>query len=316
MNMTDTKIAGNLMNFVVLFFLSLASVSAFASTPNTIKDLRFTESKMVDECKAPNSNWVFCSGFEEGNKDIWDDYDGNPDSSNLIMNLVGPLGGEDNNVMRLRVPSGRGNADLVKVLPSSYDKLYARWYVRWEDGYDFTARNHGSGLFAGDRGLLARSGIRPDGSDRFISLIDHSTDSQVLHTYTYYRGMYMDCADPNGSCWGDTFPCMRDEGSSICKLAEHREIVTPPKLETNKWYCVEMMIDAGDAVSSGTDANGILNYWVDDVEIGPWNNLWFRTDPNLKINILWMNLFHHGDHSVEGVYFDNIVVSTDRVGCL
>ena len=22
---------------------------------------------------------MFCSGFEEGNKDIWDDYDGNPD---------------------------------------------------------------------------------------------------------------------------------------------------------------------------------------------------------------------------------------------
>ena len=34
---------------------------------------------------------VFCSGFEEGNKTIWDDYDGNPDSTNLLMTDPGPV---------------------------------------------------------------------------------------------------------------------------------------------------------------------------------------------------------------------------------
>ena len=82
---------------------------------------------------------VFCSGFEEGNKAIWDDYDGNPDATNLLMTDPGPCARTGNHVMRLRVPAGRGGADLIKMLPSTHDKLYARWYQKWEPGYDFTA---------------------------------------------------------------------------------------------------------------------------------------------------------------------------------
>ena len=72
------------------------------------------------------TNAVFCSGFEEGSKAIWDDYDGNPDSTNLLMTEAGPCNASGNHVMRLRAPTGRGSADLVKVLPSAHDKLYAR----------------------------------------------------------------------------------------------------------------------------------------------------------------------------------------------
>jgi hypothetical protein len=35
----------------------------------------------------------------------------------------------------------------------------------------------------------------------------------------------------------------------------------------------------------------------------------------LKIGLLWLSLFHHGDHSVEGVMLDDVVVSTSRIGC-
>src|SRR5688500_5915666 len=47
---------------------------------------------------------VFCSGFEEGNKSVWDDYDGNPDATNLLMTDPGPCARTGNHVMRLRVP--------------------------------------------------------------------------------------------------------------------------------------------------------------------------------------------------------------------
>ena len=64
-----------------------------------------------DECARMQTAWVFCSGFEEGNKDIWDDYDDNPDETNLLMEDPGPLDLAGNHVMRLRVPAGRGGAD-------------------------------------------------------------------------------------------------------------------------------------------------------------------------------------------------------------
>jgi hypothetical protein len=40
------------------------------------------------------------------------------------------------------------------------------------------------------------------------------------------------------------------------------------------------------------------------------------TTRNLELNVLWLNLFHHGDHSVEGLMLDNVVASKSRIGCL
>ena len=261
---------------------------------------------------------VFCSGFEEGSKAIWDDGDGNPDSTNLLMTNGGPCNRAGNHVMRMRAPAGSGGADLLKVFPSSYDKLYARWYQLWEPGYDFTALNHGSGLHAGALTYLARSGNRPSGSDWFSSWIEPTaTGANVGRPalYTYSRGMYQDCSNPAGSCWGDLFPCMSDEGSGYCTNPAHRETVVPPRFVTGRWYCIEIMMDGGTPSTTGAGATGALNYWIDNVSYGPWQNLWFRTTSNLKLTTLWLNIWYHGAHSVEGVMLDDVVVSTTRIGC-
>jgi hypothetical protein len=262
---------------------------------------------------------VFCSGFEEGNKSIWDDYDGNPDTTNLLMTDPGPCTTSGNHVMRLRVPAGRGGADLIKILPSAHDKVYARWYQKWEPGYDFTALTHGSGLHAGSRDLLGRSGFRPTGSDWFSAWLEPiariGTLNRRPYLYTYYRGMSQDCSDPNGSCWGDSLPCMLDEGSGYCKKPEERETVMPPQFESGRWYCLEVLLDGGTPVTDAALANGAQNFWVDGVQYGPWTKLWMRTTSALKVNTLWLNLFHHEEHSTAGIMLDDVVVSTSRVGC-
>jgi hypothetical protein len=262
---------------------------------------------------------VFCSGFEEGNKAIWDDYDGNPDATNLLMADPGPCARSGNRVMRMRVPTGRGGVDLIKMLPSTADKMYARWYQKWEPGYDFTAANHGSGLHAGSRDLLGRSGFRPTGADWFSAFIEPTPNAGTLnrrpHLYTYYAGMSQDCTDPNGSCWGDSLPCMYDEGTGYCKKPEQRETAMPPQLESGRWYCVEVMLDGGTPTTNPTLATGAQNFWIDGVQYGPWTKLWMRTTAALKVNILWLSLFHHDQHSTAGVMLDDVVVSTSRVGC-
>jgi len=268
----------------------------------------------LDECKTMQKDWIFCSGFEEGDKSIWDDYDGNPDSTNLLMASPGPFALAGNHVMRLRAPPGRGGADLVKVLPGQHSRLYARWYVQWEPGFDFSAPNHGSGLHAGSRDLLGHSDDRPGGADWYTAWVEHRPSTSQLNLYSYYRGMYQDCADPSGSCWGDHFPCM--EGSTYCTNPAHLPKVTPPVMQSGKWYCVELMLDGGTPVSSASQADGQLDLWVDGQELGPWTKLWMRTAASVQISILWLSLFHHAEHSVEGMMFDDVVVSTSRVGCL
>lgn len=268
------------------------------------------------ECADPKPAWVFCSDFESGSKAEWDDFDGNPDATNLLMPEPGPLSAEDNHVMRLRVPAGRGGADLVKVLPSTYDRLFARWYVKWEKGFDFSAPNHGSGLHAGARNLLGRSGFRPQGNDWFGAWLEHSTQTHRLQSYVYSVGMYQDCADPSGACWGDVFPCTSDDGQNYCTKPQHREAFDGPVLVEDRWYCVETLLSAGTPQPEAAGANGSINFWVDGQEQGPWTDLWLRTEADLKIGILWLSLFHHGDHSVAGMMFDHVVVSEERVGCL
>jgi hypothetical protein len=260
-------------------------------------------------------NAVFCSGFEEGSKAVWDDYDGNPDSTNLIVADPGPLDAPGNHVMRLRVPPGRGGADLVKVLPGKYDRLYARWYQKWERGYNFAAPCHGGGLHAGNRDLLGRSDYRPQGNDWFGTWIEPYQGRPQL--YSYYRGMYQDCVDPNGSCWGDVFPCTADEGSNYCEKAEHRDQPgkAPPQLETGRWYCIEIMLDAGSAANAESMANGRQDFWIDGKEYGPFEHLWHRTTADVKISILWLSLFHHdATHSTEGIMLDDVVVAENRIG--
>lgn len=261
-----------------------------------------------------DSHVVFCSGFEEGSFAIWDDYDGNPLPYNQLVSDPGPLSDSSNHVARFYVPPGEGGADLVKVMPATYDRLFVRWYEKWEPGYDFTVPNHGGGLHAGSRDYLGVSGYRPTGSNFFASYLEPYAEKENL--YTYYPGMYQDCADPNGACWGDHFPCFVDNGANYCTKPQDRPTIMPPQMQSGRWYCLEETIDAGAAVPNGSSANGSLDFWIDGVEYGPWTNLWFRTTPSLKIGVLWLSTYFHGAHADVGVLMDNVVVSTQRIGCL
>lgn len=266
----------------------------------------------------PTPEIIFCNNFEDGNFSAWDDYDGNPAPDNVLLADPGPRNRPGNHVARLRVKAGRGSADLVKMLPKKYEKVYARWYVQWEPGYDFNAMNHGSGLFAGERHFMGQAGNRPTGANFAQTWFETHTRTHRPYLYTYYRGMYQNCASANGQCWGDEFPCLADDGSRFCTTAAHRPTndKTPPVLTTGKWYRVEIMMDMGKAASTAAEATGVLNMWIDGVEYGPWNKLWLRTTDELKLTAFWLQLFHHGNHATEGILIDDVVVSNVPIGNL
>ncbi|TXG78445.1 MAG: hypothetical protein E6R14_12675 [Thermomicrobiales bacterium] len=270
------------------------------------------------ECSSPPAGTVFCEDFEGTNpKSHFDDYDGNPDSENPVMVEPGPNGDSSNKSVRFRAPAGeRGGADLLKMLPTGYDKLYARWYIKFESGFDFAAPMHGGGLAAGDRNLLGRSGIRPNGNEYASFIIDHNKQANP-YSYSYYRGMYQDCSDPNGgACWGDSLPCVYDSGGFYCTKPEHRPTKALPTFNAKQWHCVEELLDLGTPNTTGQNPNGRLAIWLDGTLVSDISNLWIRTTSNLKITMLWLNLFHHdGTHSTAGEFIDNVVVSTQPIGC-
>ena len=271
-----------------------------------------------NECSNPPLGTIFCEDFEGQNpKADFDDYDGNPDSENQVIVDSGPSGDSSNRVIRFRIPVGqRGTSDLFKVLPGSYDRLFARWYFKYEPGFDFSALNHGGGLSAGSRDLTGRSGIRPTGDDMAGFYLEYLPNNPHPYAYSYYRGMYQNCADPNGRCWGDEFPCLADDGQVFCTKPQHRPTVTLPTLVDGQWYCFEEMVDMGNPTTSEKSANGHLELWLDSRKITDIQDLWIRTTSNLKLQNLWLSLFHHdGNHSAVGELIDNVVVSTIPIGC-
>jgi hypothetical protein len=271
----------------------------------------------LDECPLAEDGWIFCTGFEDGDFSAWDDYDGNPAPTNVLLADPGPWDVAGNHVARLRAPTIGGTADLLKVLASSHGELYVRWYQLFEPGFDFGVPGHGNAIVAGDRDLLgSTSGFRPDGTDSFGAGLEHHRQTGRMNIYTYYPGMYQDCVDPEGQCWGDHFPCMHDEGQNYCTNPDHREVPPgPPIMETGRWYCLELRLDGGTPTPSADGADGALQFWVDGVSYGPWDGLWFRSTPALELNILWLKIYFGGSHSDAGVLLDNVVVSTAPIGC-
>jgi hypothetical protein len=270
-----------------------------------------------NECVNPPLGSIFCEDFEGANpKANFDDFDGNSDAENLIVSDAGPAADGANKAIRLRVPAGqRGTSDLLKVLPASYDKLFVRWYLKYELGFNFTAPNHGSGLAAGDRNFVGSSGNRPTGSDFAGFYLQYQENTAKPYAYSYYRGMYQDCAS-QGNCFGDSLPCVFDAGQSYCTKVQHRPSTALPALKTGQWYCVEQMVDMGTPSTSGAGANGRLSLWLDSQVLGDFADLWIRTTSALKLQSLWLSLFHHdGTHSDVGELIDNVVVSTQRIGC-
>jgi hypothetical protein len=289
---------------VVLAYFSGAAIAASSVARN--------------ECATPPPGTIFCEDFESVSpKTHFDDFDGNPDTENQVVADLGPSGYAANKAIRFRVPAGqRGTSDLIKVFDGSYDRLFARWYFMYETGFNFAALNHGSGLAAGDRNLMGRSGIRPDGADWAGFFVQYQEDTVRPYAYSYYRGMYQDCASPQGRCWGDSFPCIYDTGQALCTKPQHRGTGSLPALRAGQWYCFEQMLDMGTPSSTEAGANGRLTLWLDSQLLGDYRNLWIRTTASLRIQNLWLSLFHHdGTHSIVGELIDNVVVSTQRVGC-
>ena len=89
----------------------------------------------------------------------------------------------------------------------------------------------------------------------------------------------------------------------------------PPQFESGRWYCIEIMLDGVAPLPTRRSRTARVNYWIDGVQYGPRTKLWLRTTSALKVNILWLSLYHHEAHSTAGIMLDDVVVSSTRIGC-
>ena len=84
-------------------------------------------------------------------------------------------------------------------------------------------------------------------------------------------------------------------------------------VEPNQWYCIEQRVKMNDVGSS----NGIIQAWVNGKLAFNKTSLRFRTVDRLKIEQIWMNIYHGGTANSpydQHIYFDNAVIAKDYIG--
>lgn len=91
-----------------------------------------------------------------------------------------------------------------------------------------------------------------------------------------------------------------------------------PAFERDHWYCIEAYVRLNSVTDSGGRRDGVLRGWVDDVPVFERTDLRFRDVTRLKVEKVWGNVYVGGTWSADRdmrLYFDNMVVATNRIGC-
>src|SRR5881392_1013247 len=223
--------------------------------------------------------------------------------------------------------------DLYKRLDTGQDELYVRWYAKYQAGAPW----HHTGVWFGGYNPPSdwpnpQAGIRPLGNDRVSFSVEpvwgNGGPNPVFDFYNYWMQMHT-CSGCGGSYWGNAL---------ISRTAF--------TASDNTWACVEvharlntdMASDAGavlevwksdSLVQRFPDTAG-AGYWVQDhfcpvgadgsqcnyspTAAGP-ADLQFRTTTDLKLNAFWPQNYVT-DPASGSVWFDDMVVAKQRIGCL
>jgi hypothetical protein len=229
--------------------------------------------------------------------------------------------------------------DVYKELPD-HDEIYARWYAKYQKGITW----HHTGVWIGgyappSKWPSPQAGLKPNGDDRFSVSIEPVFDvggaSPRLDFYAYWMKMrsWMDTPSGDTAYYGNSLVHQNgftvDEDAWMC-LEVHIRLNTDPASAAGG----VLEVWKNDALVQHHDENGVTGYWVKDkfcptgadgdectsyppdanTPIAPLDLQWRSTDA-LHINAFWpQNYITEGAEGA--VQYDDMVVATERVGCL
>ena len=264
---------------------------------------------------------VFFEDFEEADvgsmASRWDSADQDPLA---LVGDVPPGAAGGSHSLEITVPSGAGvtGVTLFKNVPDQQGSVYVRYYAKYDAASDY----HHAGMWLGGfnpptKWPQGTAGIRPSGSDFFENAWEpHSTGSELqVDHYAQWPGM--DCFMEPGGCWGNVF--LRD---------------AEPTVSAASWVCVELMV----RLNTPGQNDGEYAVWMNDgvvQHLAPGspsfdrlgNGVWkpnpagtpfpgfdWRSTTDLAFNWIWLDFYV--DSGPSSMRWDQIVVATERIGCM
>lgn len=175
------------------------------------------------------------------------------------------------------------------------EAMYFRYYLRLGNNW----KPKVGGKMPGFAGTYDRGGWGGRMSDGFngwsarggYAMSDSlDKDEYALGFYVYHAGMQQKYGDSWGWGRGPTGIVRR-----------------------NQWYCVEQYVK----LNTPGKADGELKAWLDGNLVFERSDIRFRDTDDLRIETLWMNVYHGGTSKVPrdvSLFMDNVVVAREYIG--
>lgn len=172
------------------------------------------------------------------------------------------------------------------------EEMYFRYYIRLGDNWNPSRGGKFPG-FGGTYGKAGWGGRPSNGTNGWSARGQFKGRPDGLTEIGYYC-YHADMKGKYGSAW----MWETDDFSG---------------LEKNRWYCIEQFVKLNTVGS----ANGILKGWVDGRLVFEKFNIRFRDTPKLKIENIWVNIYHGGSWTAateDSLYLDHLIIATDYIG--
>jgi hypothetical protein len=177
--------------------------------------------------------------------------------------------------------------------------MFFRYYLRLGDDWNQTVDGGKLPGFSGTYGKAGWGGRKVDGTDGWsargsfglaIPAGNPLAGLQPIGTYCYHAEM----RDTYGDIW------VWQRG--------YRGF-----LEKNRWYCLEQQVKLNQPERN----DGLLRAWVDGRLAFEKTDIRFRTVATLKIEQVWMNVYHGGTKPSpydQHLFLDNVVIAREYIG--
>lgn len=251
----------------------------------------------AEEPVCAQASSILCDDFESGNLSLWQD--GFDQALHRInTQSVNVYGGQKS--LEVTYPAGADGGWLTRWFMPGFDHAFARLYVKFEPGWRCGQNCTKLLGFYGNRlddqwSGFGKAGIKPTGTDFFFASLvtlnwTYSDPGEIIF-YSYFPEMQQ---APDGMYWGNFF------------------YQTNPRigLQATQWYCLELEVQA----NTPGQHDGFQKMWIDGVFKGQVLNMRWRDTTDLRINAFQLT-FPGIVPITEHLWIDNVVVSTQQIGC-
>jgi hypothetical protein len=261
----------------------------------------------VVECASPRPGWIWCDDFERDRLAGYFEYN----SADGAFARVPGVGRGGSYAMRARLRRGVVEAGNLKLAfgrtPSRYIRpvdggsaayrdVYWRVWVRMQPGW----RNGGDSK-------LSRATVLAGAS---------WSQAAIGHVWSAGAGNEFLALDPaSGTDFSGTLRTRKYNDFPNLRWLGYQTGRTPVfgPSRTGRWQCVEARMRLNDPAQ----ANGVFELWIDDLLEARRTGLnWVGQYDEFGINAVFLeNYWNDGSPADQERYFDNFVVSRQRVGC-